>query len=207
MSARPEKVTFVQGLVLVLMRWVVGWHLAVEGWGKLDDPKWTAKEYLLGSTGPLAEYFQQIANNEEWLLWADLANQWGLLLIGVCMLLGLFTRLSCLLGFLMLGAYFVCQPPTMIWEQGFLNATGEGTYLFVNKVLIEAIALAVLAAFPTGQWVGLDAFVWPAIRHRMLTKAMMEQTHGRRQIDGGPAEDASSEEAVEEAESVKLNTT
>jgi len=84
LSVRPEKVTFVQSLVLVLMRWVVGWHLAVEGWGKLDDPKWTAKEYLLGSTGPLAEYFQQIANNEEWLLWADLANQWGLLLIGVC---------------------------------------------------------------------------------------------------------------------------
>ena len=206
MSVRGEKVNFVQGLFLVLMRWAVGWHLAVEGWAKLDDPNWTAKEYLQSSTGPLAEYFHQIANNEAWLRWADWGNPWGLLVIGACLLLGLFTRLSCLLGFLMLGAYFVCHPPMGVWGEGFLNAAGEGTYLFVDKVLIEGLALAVLAAFPTGQWIGLDAFIWPAIRHRMLSQAMMEQSSGRRQIEVESSVDEV-EQPANEAESIKLKTT
>ena len=206
MSHRTEKVNFVQGLFLVLMRWAVGWHLAVEGWAKIDDPNWTSKEYLLSSTGPLAEYFHQIAGNETWLHWADLSNQWGLLLIGACLLLGLFTRLSCLTGFVMLGSYFVCHPPMEVWGEGFLNAAGEGTYLFVDKVLIEALALAVLTAFPTGQWIGLDAFIWPAIRHRMLTKAMMEQSSGRRQIEVDPSADAL-DPPTDETESIKLKTT
>ena len=35
----------------------------------------------------------------------------------------------------------------------------EGNPLFINKNLIEALALLALAAHPTGRWLGLDALV------------------------------------------------
>jgi hypothetical protein len=36
----------------------------------------------------------------------------------------------------------------------------EGSYLVVNTVLIEAIALLVLIAFPTGRQFGLDGVIF-----------------------------------------------
>jgi thiosulfate dehydrogenase [quinone] large subunit len=36
----------------------------------------------------------------------------------------------------------------------------EGSYLVVNRVLIEAAAMVVLLAFPTGHLVGLDGLVF-----------------------------------------------
>ena len=36
----------------------------------------------------------------------------------------------------------------------------EGSYLVVNKVLIELAALVVLLAFPTGRLVGLDRLIF-----------------------------------------------
>jgi thiosulfate dehydrogenase [quinone] large subunit len=35
----------------------------------------------------------------------------------------------------------------------------EGNYLIVSKTLIEAVALLVLAIFPTGSSFGLDIFI------------------------------------------------
>jgi hypothetical protein len=35
----------------------------------------------------------------------------------------------------------------------------EGNPLFINKNVIECLALLVLATFPTGRWMGLDALI------------------------------------------------
>jgi thiosulfate dehydrogenase [quinone] large subunit len=35
----------------------------------------------------------------------------------------------------------------------------EGSYLIVNKILIEMIALAVLFVFPTGKRIGIDRLI------------------------------------------------
>ena len=35
----------------------------------------------------------------------------------------------------------------------------EGSYLFINKNLIEIFALAVLLVFPTGKYIGLDRLI------------------------------------------------
>jgi hypothetical protein len=45
----------------------------------------------------------------------------------------------------------------------------EGKYLFVNKNLIEAIALLALATLRSGYWFGVDALlrsIWPFRRER-----------------------------------------
>jgi thiosulfate dehydrogenase [quinone] large subunit len=53
--------------------------------------------------------------------------------------------------------YYIVAPPLV----GLTYAMPtEGSYLVVNKVLIEAIALLVLIAFPTGRQFGLDGVIF-----------------------------------------------
>jgi uncharacterized membrane protein YphA (DoxX/SURF4 family) len=73
--------------------------------------------------------------------------------------LGLFTRVGAwgALGFLTL-FYLTAIPMT-----GVPGPNQEGTYLIVNKNLIEGVAVIVLIAFRTGEIAGLDA-AWPRRR-------------------------------------------
>ena len=47
--------------------------------------------------------------------------------------------------------------PALPWLP--LNPRAEGDYLFINKNLIELIALLTLATTQSGKWFGLDGFV------------------------------------------------
>jgi thiosulfate dehydrogenase [quinone] large subunit len=72
------------------------------------------------------------------------------------MLLGLLTQISVFFGMLLLVMYYMSHPAlagvTYIIPQ-------EGSYLIVNKTMIEIFALAVLFVFPTGQIAGLDRLI------------------------------------------------
>lgn len=91
-----------------------------------------------------------------WLAWTDFIMRWGLFLSGLALLLGLFTRPACLLGALLLLLIYLAQPP-LPWLP--ISSRLPGYTPFVNGVLIEALALVALAAFPTGRWLGLDALL------------------------------------------------
>jgi uncharacterized membrane protein YphA (DoxX/SURF4 family) len=86
--------------------------------------------------------------------WIDWLTRWGLTVIGACLLVGLLTRTNCLLAALFLLTTYLCVPP-LPW----LPAVGpsEGSYLVVNKNVIEMLALFALACLPTGRWFGVDA--------------------------------------------------
>jgi uncharacterized membrane protein YphA (DoxX/SURF4 family) len=90
------------------------------------------------------------------LWWIDGVTAWGLLIIGGCLLLGLLTRLNCVLaaGFLLM-TYFVSPP----WPWLPTPPNTEGTYLFVNKNVVEMFALLVLATTASGRWFGVDALI------------------------------------------------
>jgi len=77
--------------------------------------------------------------------------------VGACLLAGFFTRPSCVLaaGFL---AVTYLTFPAYPWLPQPPNT--EGNPLFVNKNVIEALALLALACFPTGRWLGLDAIFY-----------------------------------------------
>jgi uncharacterized membrane protein YphA (DoxX/SURF4 family) len=105
----------------------------------------------------------------------DQLTMWGLTIIGACLLLGLFTRTNCVLaaGFLVL-TYLAA--PAFPWVPTPPN--NEGNYLYVNKNLVELLALLVLATTESGKWLGLDAMLaWffgrkkPRPRARPLAKA------------------------------------
>lgn len=95
---------------------------------------------------------------EEWseLKKADTITMWGLFVFGALMVVGLFSRLSCLGAACLLALFYFSNPP---WPGFPPPAVTEGTYLYVNKNLIEMIACLMLATSPSGIWGGLDALV------------------------------------------------
>ncbi|MFM7150325.1 MAG: DoxX family protein [Gemmataceae bacterium] len=88
--------------------------------------------------------------------WIDLITPWLLAGVGVCLLLGLFSRLAAFLGagFLLMTYLAV---PAFPWLPA--PAQSEGTYLFVNKNVVEMLALCVFMCVPTGRWFGLDSIL------------------------------------------------
>ena len=88
--------------------------------------------------------------------WVDGITAWGLLVIGGCLLLGLLTRLNCVLAALFLLMTYFASPP---WPWLPTPPNVEGYTLFVNKNVIEMFALLVLATTASGQWFGVDALI------------------------------------------------
>jgi len=84
----------------------------------------------------------------------DKVVAWGITAIGAGLLLGLFTRLWCVAGIGFLVMTYLAAPP---WPWLPSPPPSEGNPLFINKNLIEAVALFVVLCHPTGRWLGLDA--------------------------------------------------
>ncbi len=145
--------------LLLLLRLAIGWHFLYEGIAKLYIPNWSSASYLESSPWFLRDFFQWILANPAVLKAVDLMNIWGLICIGLGLILGLFTRLAGFFGILLLALYYIAQPPLISLDPA---VPAEGHYLFVNKNLIEIFALLVLACFPTGKIIGLDRlfFIW-----------------------------------------------
>jgi thiosulfate dehydrogenase (quinone) large subunit len=79
---------------LVLLRMGIGWHLLYEGLVKLLSPGWTSAAFLAESRWLLSDVFHWIAAQPAVLRVVDLLNVWGLLLIGLGLLVGAFSRLA-----------------------------------------------------------------------------------------------------------------
>lgn len=91
------------------------------------------------------------------LRWSDTLIKWGLVVVGVCLLMGLFTRTACVAG-----AGFILMFSLAMPALGGLvpeNPKAEGLELFVTKNIIEVLALLALATTSSGKWVGLDGLV------------------------------------------------
>lgn len=142
-----------QSTALVTLRVLIGWHFLYEGLTKIWDPYWSSAGFLNSSEWLLSGFFQWIAATPVLLAAADWLNQWGLLAIGFALIAGLFSRPACYAGFVLLLLYFFAHPPLVGLENPL---PVESSYLIVNKNLIEAAALLVLALFPTSQIFGLD---------------------------------------------------
>ena len=150
----------IQISVLVILRVLIGWQFLNEGLLKLLNPAWSAERFLLESKGFMASTFISIANNSTTMEVVDFLNVWGLIAIGLGLILGLFSRFAAVSGAILLILYYLAQPPFI----GFTYSMPlEGHYLIVNKTLIEASALLILAFFPCGQ-IGLDRLIFKKYR-------------------------------------------
>ncbi len=137
---------------LVVLRLVCGSHFFYQGMIKLADRSWSSYSYLMNSEWVLGGAFRWMAETKAVLAVVDIVNVWGLILIGLALILGVFGRIASLCGFLLLSLYYLANPPFAV--MGASPVGGEYSFI-VNKLLIEMAAFAVLFLFPTDTAFGL----------------------------------------------------
>jgi uncharacterized membrane protein YphA (DoxX/SURF4 family) len=98
---------------------------------------------------------------EEKADWARLAMvdtgvRYGLVAIGALLIVGLFSRLACVAGAAFLLSFYLAMP-AFPWLPE--PAMSEGHYLFINKNIIEMLALLAIATSKPGRRYGLDLWV------------------------------------------------
>jgi thiosulfate dehydrogenase (quinone) large subunit len=146
---------------LVFLRTVIGWHFLYEGYYKLMLPGWTragaplnhwsAAGYLNASTGPFAWLGHALATPAI-VGWIDLLIPIALLLVGLSLLLGLFTQAGAWGALALLTMFYLTAIPLA----GVPQPNMEGSYLIVNKTLIEWAAVLVVLTRHTGRIAGFD---------------------------------------------------
>lgn len=143
--------------IMVVLRLAIGWHFLYEGVSKILNPNWTSAGFLLDSKGILQGFFHSLAMNKNILEVVDFLNVWGLTAIGFGLVAGLFIPVATLAGMIILGFYYLSHPPLIGADYAIPS---EGSYLIVNKNLIEFFALWTLYLFPCGNRIGLDRFIF-----------------------------------------------
>lgn len=148
--------TKLQLSALVVLRLLIGWHLLYEGMSKLLNPGWSSASFLKESQWIMSGTAKWIVSNGNILATVDFLNTWGLIAIGLGLILGLCARTAAISGAVLLLIYYFNNAPIIGIEY---SIPSEGNNLIVSKTLIEAFALLVLAVFPSSSLIGLDAIV------------------------------------------------
>ncbi|MCK9618698.1 MAG: hypothetical protein M0R21_12790 [Lentimicrobiaceae bacterium] len=86
----------------------------------------------------------------------DFLNIWGLILIGLSLFAGLLIRWSSIAGAILLLFYYVAYPPVPGYTFGSVT---EGSYLWINKTLIEFFILLIFTALPVDFFFGFDRWI------------------------------------------------
>lgn len=141
-------------LLISALRMAVGWHFLYEGISKLAISNWSSYSYLSNSTGPLSGLYHSMAASPGLLKVIDILNMYGLLLIGIALFLGIFTRIAAIAGAAMLTMYYFAYPP---FGASLFNI-GEGHLYIVDKLFIETIVLLVLV-FYNERGYGIDKVI------------------------------------------------
>lgn len=163
----PNSLSRSQQFSLIVLRTCIGWHFLYEGYFKLILPAWakdgthlgawSSASYLNSATGPVGHLLHALFNAGYGHM-IDAVVITALWIIGLSLMLGLFTQLGCGAALSMLTLFYVTSIPL----DGVPHPGMEGNYLFVNKTLIEWVAVAVLFCFRTGRIAGFDLlyFAW-----------------------------------------------
>jgi uncharacterized membrane protein YphA (DoxX/SURF4 family) len=107
----------------------------------------------------------------------DSLVKWGLTASGLGLLLGLFTPLAALGAAAQLALFYFASPP---WP-GLPAALMGGHYLYVDRNLIELVAVLLVAAAGAGRWAGLDFY----LRRRVGQAFRLPFSTLRRKAAGG----------------------
>ena len=137
--------TSLQKFFLFLLRVTVGWMFFYAGITKILDPQWSAEGYLKGAKA--FTWFFQMLLDPSVLPIINFTNKWGLTLLGISLILGLFVRFSSLLGVLLMALYYIAL--------GFPYPNPH-SYI-VDEHIIYISILFFFAAVKAGRVFGLDS--------------------------------------------------
>jgi thiosulfate dehydrogenase [quinone] large subunit len=144
----------------LLLRLYLGWQWLQAGWAKLHNPAWTGSKAGAAITGfvtnALAKASGEHPDVQGWyawflqhvvlthsVFWSYLVS-WGETLVGVALILGIFTGIAAFFGSFMNLSYLLA-----------------GT-VSINPVLF-VIATWLVLAWKTAGWWGLDRWILPAL--------------------------------------------
>lgn len=137
---KPTNLNLHNRLFITILRVAIGWHFLYEGLSKILQGNWTASGFLLNTSGFFSGFYHGIASSPALLRITDVLNMYGLLLIGLALFIGLFSRIASLAGAILLALYYFAYPP---FGSPMMNAS-EGHLFLVDKLFIEAAALLFL---------------------------------------------------------------
>lgn len=130
---------------LLLLRFSIGWLFFYSGITKVLDPSWSAVGYL-NSAKTFAVLYHWFALPEI-LPFINFVNEWGLTLIGLSLILGIFVRISGILGAILMLLYYF----------PILDGLYPNPHSFiVDEHIVYIAALLTLSAFRAGRVFGLE---------------------------------------------------
>lgn len=132
-------------LVIFLLRLSLGWIFLYSAVTKISNPIWTGEGFLKNASTFSALY--QWLTSPSILPAINFINEWGQLLLGISLILGIGVRLSSLLGVVLMLLYYFPQ----------LNFPyiGRTAYL-VDDHIVYALVLIYFAAVRAGRIYGLE---------------------------------------------------
>ena len=134
-----------QKISLLALRLGLGWLFFYAGITKILNPAWTSAGYLKGAKTFTIFYHALLLPSV--LPIVDFINEWGLLLLGISLIFGVFVRLSSILGVVLMLLYYF----------PILDFPYPNPYSFiVDEHIIYALALLVLTAWRAGRIYGLE---------------------------------------------------
>jgi uncharacterized membrane protein YphA (DoxX/SURF4 family) len=176
--AKEQGLSQIQLNLLTIFRVLLGWHFLYEGIAKVLTPGWTSAGFLSTSRWLFSPFFKWIAANPDLTAIADFVNIWGLILIGLGLILGFRVKVAAIAGMVLLGLYYLAHPPLIGTDIG---VPVEGHYLIVNKTLLEIVALGIVAIFPADAFFSLDRYLNNLKSKRQKTKSKIEEIKGEQE--------------------------
>ena len=128
-----------------ILRIIMGWFYFYAGITKVMNPKWSSAEYVKGAH-TFVDLYQWFMSPQV-LPVVDFMVKWGLTLLGVSLILGIFVRLSSYLGMLLM---FLLYLPILKFPM-----VGTHSYI-VDEHIIYIASLLLLASLRAGHVWGLD---------------------------------------------------
>ncbi len=139
--------------LLTIIRIAIGWHFLYEGITKILIENWSAAPYLSGSRWIFAPVFQWMASSPNVISIVDFLNIWGMIFIGLGLMLGFLARWASAAGALLLLFYFIAYPPIPGYTVG---VPVEGSYIWINKTFIEFLVLVAFMFISSDFMLGID---------------------------------------------------
>lgn len=149
-----------QKISLALLRVSIGWYFFWAGFTKVLDHTWSAEGFLLHAT--MFPGFYTLFTSPTILPTINVLNSWGLLLIGVALVVGVTVRLSAFFGVLLMFLYYFPH---------------ENMHSFiVDDHIIIILGLCISALFDSGNAFGLKYWFLqiPFVNQSPLMKKLVD---------------------------------